>query len=82
MAKLTLETQISAIGAVLNRFNLSKAERQQLGAAEQTLKSLVALRKTILATANNGNEEGLDVSDHLCDEIVKLLDLPTLPTGE
>jgi hypothetical protein len=81
MAKPTLEAQATAIRNAM-RLGLPVPERKFLEEAERTLRSLIALRKSVLAAATSGTENGPDPSDRLCSEIIKLLDLPALPSGE
>jgi len=79
MTKLSLDAQAAAIRSVM-RFGLSVSDRKHLEEAERTLKALSALRALILESAKEREEEeeeGPDIGDHFCVEIVKVLDLPT-----
>jgi hypothetical protein len=77
MAKPTLDAQVSALGKILNQFNFSVSDRKALAEAEQTLKALVAVREALVEAASSNGSGGNDLSDHVSEEMVKLLGLAT-----
>lgn len=75
MADLTFEAQAAAVRNVMRKFGLSASDRAHLVEAERVLDTLAKLRRQCLAGPGKGTED--DFSEQLCDEIIKLLHLPT-----
>ena len=70
----SLEAQAIAVRNAVSR-RTSHRDRQLLLAAQETLEDLAELRKRILSDA--AHKEPQDVSDDVCADIIRILDLPT-----